>query len=135
MALTQSNMMELGSEAPEFSLSDVRTGRTVSRDDFRDKKALLVMFICAHCPYVKHVEAGLALLAQDFSTDPVGIVAISSNDAESFPEDNPEGLNQQAEAAGFTFPYLYDESQEVAKAYNASCTPDFFLFDEDFKPV
>jgi len=135
MALTQSNMLELGSEAPEFSLSDVRTGRTVSREDFRGKKALLVMFICAHCPYVKHVEAGLALLAQDFSTDPVGIVAISSNDADSFPEDNPEGLNQQAEVAGFTFPYLYDESQEVAKAYNASCTPDFFLFDENFKLV
>ena len=133
MALTQSNMLELGTEAPDFSLPDVKSGRTVNRDDFRGRKALLVMFICAHCPYVKHVEAGIAALAEDFADQPVGIVAISSNDADNYPDDNPEGLNRQAEALGFVFPYLYDETQEVAKAYKAACTPDFFLFDENFK--
>jgi peroxiredoxin len=135
MALTQSTMLELGTEAPGFSLPDVRTGRTVHLSDFHGKKALLVMFICAHCPYVRHIEAGLALLGQDFAAEPVGIVAISSNDAVHYPDDNPEGLNRQAETQGFTFPYLYDETQEVAKAYDAACTPDFFLFDASFKLV
>ena len=135
MALTQSNMLELGTLAPDFSLPDVTSGRTVHRNDFFGKKALLVMFICAHCPYVKHIEAGLALLGQDYASAPVGIVAISSNDADNFPEDNPEALSRQAETLGFPFPYLYDATQEVAKAYKAACTPDFFLFDEDFKLV
>jgi peroxiredoxin len=135
MALTQSTMLELGTEAPDFSLPDVVTGRTVHRDDFRGRPALLVMFICAHCPYVKHVESGLAALAEDFSDQAVGIVAISSNDAVNHPDDNPEGLNHQAETRGFIFPYLYDETQAVAKAYKAACTPDFFLFDGDFKLV
>ena len=135
MALTQSTMLELGTEAPDFSLPDVVTGRTVRRDDFRGNKALLVMFICAHCPYVKHLEAGIAALGADFREQPVGIVAIGSNDAENYPADNPEGLNRQAEALGFTFPYLYDESQAAARAFKAACTPDFFLFDGDMKLV
>ena len=134
MALTESTMiLELGTEAPDFALPDVVTGKTVRRDDFRGQKALLVMFICTHCPYVKHVEKGLAALGKDYDGEPVSIVAISSNDAKSFPEDSPAGLKRQAETMGFRFPYLYDETQAVARAYNAACTPDFFLFDSSFK--
>jgi peroxiredoxin len=132
MALTESTMLELGTEAPDFSLSDVVTGKTVRRDDFRGQKGLLVMFICTHCPYVKHVEKGLAQLGADYAGK-LGIVAISSNDAENFPDDSPAGLKRQAETMGFRFPYLYDETQEVAKAYKAACTPDIYLFDKDFK--
>lgn len=129
MALTESTMLELGTEAPEFALTDVISGKTVSRDDFRDKNGLLVMFICAHCPYVKHIETTLGKLGADYAGKPLAIVAISSNDAATYPADNPEGLKAQAKANGFTFPYLYDESQAVARAYKAACTPDFFLFD------
>lgn len=136
MALTESTMtLELGTAAPEFVLPDVVTGKTVRRDDFRGQKALLVMFICTHCPYVKHIEKGLAMLGVDYEGKPVGIAAISSNDAMSYPDDNPAGLKKQAQAMGFRFPYLYDESQAVAKAFDAACTPDFFLFDGDFKLV
>lgn len=135
MALTESTMLELGTTAPDFSLPDVVSGNTVKRDNFRDKKGLLVMFICAHCPYVKHIEKSLGPLAADYSSQPLGIVAISSNDAASYPADSPEGLKKQAQANGFTFPYLYDESQKVAHAYKAACTPDFFLFDHNFKLV
>src|SRR5580693_2025118 len=130
MALTESTMLELGTEAPDFSLSDVVTGKTVRRDDFRGQKGLLVMFICTHCPYVKHVEKGLAQLGSDYDGK-LGIVAISSNDAVRFTDDNPAGLKRQADTMGFRFPYLYDETQTVAKAYQAACTPDFFLFDGD----
>ena len=136
MALTESTMMlEVGAEAPDFALPDVVAGGTVRRDDFRGYKGLLVMFICTHCPYVKHVEKGLAQLGRDYEEKPLAIVAISSNDAASYPDDNPAGLKRQAEAQGFVFPYLYDETQEVAKAYRAACTPDFFLFDSEFKLV
>jgi len=135
MALTESAMLELGTTAPDFSLTDVVTGKNVRRDDFRGQKALLVMFICAHCPYVKHIERGLAALGMDYSGEPIGIVAISSNDAVSFPEDGPAGLKRQAEAQRFLFPYLYDETQSVGHAYKAACTPDLFLFDGDFKLV
>jgi peroxiredoxin len=136
MALTESTMeLELGTEAPDFALSDVVTGKTVRRDDFRGQKGLLVMFICTHCPYVKHVEKGLAGLGMDYDGEPFSIVAISSNDAESYPDDAPEGLKQQAQRMGFRFPYLYDETQDVARAYHAACTPDFFLFDGDMKLV
>jgi peroxiredoxin len=136
MALTESTMeLELGTTAPDFALTDVVTGKTVKRDDFRGQKALLVMFICTHCPYVKHIEKGLASLGVDYDGKPVSIVAISSNDAENFPDDNPAGLKRQAQTLGFRFPYLYDESQAVAKAYHAACTPDFFLFDGDFKLI
>jgi peroxiredoxin len=133
MALTASTMLELGSLAPDFALSDVVTGTLVRRDDFRGQKGLLVMFICTHCPYVKHIESGLSALGADYSAKPIGIVAISSNDAINYPDDAPAGLKKQALTYGFQFPYLYDESQQVAKAYQAACTPDFFLFDADFK--
>jgi peroxiredoxin len=133
MALTESTMLALGTNAPDFALPDAVTGKTVSRDEFRGKKALLVMFICTHCPYVKHVNEGLAALGKDYASKPIGIVAISSNDIETHPADSPAGLKRQAETFGFQFPYLYDESQDVAHAYKAACTPDFFLFDGDFK--
>jgi peroxiredoxin len=136
MALTESTMaLELGAEAPDFALPDVVTGKTVKRDDFHGQKGLLVMFICTHCPYVKHVEKGLAALGMDYDGEPVSIVAISSNDAVNFPDDSPAGLKRQAETMGFRFPYLYDETQAVAKAFHAACTPDFFLFDDEMKLV
>ena len=136
MALTESTMaMELGADAPDFALPDVSEGGIVRRDDFRGDKGLLVMFICTHCPYVKHVEKGLAALGKDYENKPIAIVAISSNDATTHPDDSPAGLKQQATTQGFVFPYLYDESQDVAKAYQAACTPDFFLFDSSFKLV
>jgi len=135
MALTESTMLELGTTAPDFALTDVVTGKTVRRDDLRGQKALLVMFICTHCPYVKHVEKGLAALGKDYAGQPVGIVAISSNDITTHPDDNPAGLKKQAETVGFGFPYLYDETQAVAHAYKAACTPDLFLFDSNFKLV
>ena len=130
MALTESTMMlDLGADAPDFTLRDVVSGKTVSRDDFRVQKGLLVMFICTHCPYVKHIENGLAAIGNDYAGR-IGIVAISSNDAVMYPDDDPEGLKEQAQRVGFRFPYLYDESQQVAQAYKAACTPDFFLFDK-----
>jgi peroxiredoxin len=135
MALTESTMLELGTIAPDFALTDVVTGSTVRRDDFRGSKALLVLFICAHCPYVKHIEKGIAALGKDYAGKPLAIVAISSNDATTHPADSPAGLKQQAETFGFTFPYLYDESQDVAHSYKAACTPDIFLFDADFRLV
>jgi peroxiredoxin len=135
MAKTASTMLALGTVAPDFALPDVVSGKTVRRDDFLGKKALLVMFICAHCPFVKYIEAELAKLAKDYAAQPLGIAAISSNDAETHPADAPEGLKRQAETFGFTFPYLYDETQTVARAYDAACTPDFFLFDSDFRLV
>lgn len=134
MALTESTMeLELGTKAPDFALRDVVTGKMVQRDDFHGRKGLLVMFICTHCPYVKHVEKGLAALGMDYDGKPISIVAISSNDADMYPDDSPEGLKQQAQRLGFRFPYLYDETQAVANAYHAACTPDFFLFDGDLK--
>ena len=134
MPLTESTMeLELGLEAPDFALTDVVSGKTIRRDDLRGQKALLVMFICTHCPYVKHIEKGLAALGMDYDGEPVSIVAISSNDAENYPDDKPEGLKKQAQTMGFRFPYLYDETQAVAKAFRAACTPDFFLFDKDLK--
>lgn len=135
MALTESTMLELGTAAPDFALTDVVSGKTVRRDDFAGEKALLVMFICAHCPYVKHIERGLAMLGKDYAGKPIALVAISSNNADNYPADNPAGLRKQAETMGFTFPYLFDETQSVAKAYKAACTPDFFLFDADRKLV
>lgn len=135
MALTESTMLGLGTTAPDFALPDVLSGKTVRRDDCRGKKGLLVMFICAHCPYVKHIEKSLGPLATDYSFRLLGMVAISSNDITTHPADSPEGLKKQAQANGFAFPYLYDESQNVARAYKAACTPDFFLFDGDFKLV
>lgn len=130
MAVT-STMMPLGTRAPDFALPDVTSGRTVSLADFDDRGALLVMFLCRHCPYVKHVRSAIASLAREHVDSDLGIVAISANDPEAYPEDAPEGLAADAVEAGYVFPYLFDESQEVAKAYTAACTPDFFLFDAD----
>ena len=135
MAQTASTMLALGTIAPDFALTDVVSGKTVRRDDFRGKKALLVMFICAHCPFVKHVEKDLAKLGKDYAGQSLGIVAISSNDVTTHPADGPAGLKHQAETFGFDFPYLYDETQAAAHAYDAACTPDFYLFDADFKLV
>lgn len=125
-----STMVPLGTEAPDFALPDVTTGRVVRRSDFDGRKALLVMFICRHCPYVAHVRAGLARLGRDYRDRDLGIVAISANDPAAYPEDAPESLAEEAREAGYTFPYLFDETQEVARAFGAACTPDFFLFDE-----
>ena len=135
MALTESTMLSLGTIAPDFALTDVVSGSTVRRDDFKGKKALLVLFICTHCPYVKHIEKGLAALGKDYARKPLGVVAISSNDVTTHPDDGPAGLKRQAETIAFVFPYLYDESQAVAHAYKAACTPDIFLFDADFRLV
>jgi peroxiredoxin len=135
MALTESTMLELGTIAPDFALTDVISEKTVKRDDFKGKKGLAVLFICAHCPYVKHIEKSLGKLSADYAGKAVGIVAISANDAGNFPADSPAGLKQQAKENGFAFPYLYDESQSVAKSYKAACTPDPYLFDADFKLV
>jgi peroxiredoxin len=135
MARTESTMLELGAAAPEFALPDVVAGNIVRRDGFRGQKALLVLFICAHCPYVKHIEEGLAALGRDYAGQPAGIVAISSNDVTTHPDDSPDNLKKQAQRMGFGFPYLYDETQAVARAYKAACTPDFFLFDGDFRLV
>jgi peroxiredoxin len=126
-----STMIDLGTVAPDFALPDVTTGRTVRRLDLDDRKALLVMFICRHCPYVRHVRQGLASLGRDYLDRDVGIVAISANDPETYPEDAPASLAEEAREAGYTFPYLFDETQEVARAYSAACTPDFFLFEAD----
>ncbi|HSK17728.1 MAG TPA: thioredoxin family protein [Longimicrobiales bacterium] len=134
MARTESTMLELGTQAPSFSLPDVDDG-TVSLDDFADAPALLVMFICNHCPFVKHVRDELARIGREYDERGVAIVAISSNDAEAYPADSPEMMRQEKREAGYTFPYLYDESQEVAQAYRAACTPDFYVFDGDRRLV
>jgi peroxiredoxin len=135
MSLTESTMLALGTIAPDFALPDAVTGKTVRRDGFKGQQALLVMFICTHCPYVKHIEPGLASLGRDYAGRPLAIAAISSNDVSTHPDDSPAGLKQQAETLGFNFPYLYDESQAVAHAYKAACTPDFFLFDAGLRLV
>lgn len=128
MAATQSTMLDLGTHAPGFRLTDVVSGKTVASTDFNGQP-LLVMFICTHCPFVKHVERELVLLGNAYRKRGIGVVAVGSNDAEAYPADAPAGLKEQAERAGFEFPYLFDETQAVAKAYTAACTPDFFLFD------
>src|SRR5580704_16760420 len=130
MAATESTMLVLGTPAPDFLLLDVVSGSIMSLASFAGTKGLLVMFICPHCPYVKHIQTKLAAVLQEYADAPLGIVAIGSNDAVQFPEDGPDGLRGQAAELGFAFPYCYDQSQAVAKAYRASCTPDFFLFDE-----
>jgi peroxiredoxin len=135
MSKTSSTMLPLGTAAPAFSLPDVVTGRSVSLADFADKKALLVMFICNHCPYVIHVRDELMRLARDYAGRGVGTVAISSNDSADYPEDAADKMKTLAEQLRFPFPYCHDESQEVAKAYTAACTPDFFLFDQNRKLV
>jgi peroxiredoxin len=135
MVMTASTMLELGTKAPDFDLPDVMSGSNVKLSFFEGEKALLVMFICRHCPFVKHVEVELAKLGHDYGKKGVGVVAISSNDAENFPDDGPVELKQMGKKLGFNFPFLYDESQKVAQAYKAACTPDFFLFDGQLKLI
>ncbi|MBV8234021.1 MAG: thioredoxin family protein [Planctomycetaceae bacterium] len=130
MVLTPSTMLSLGSKAPDFRLPDT-DGRTVSLDDFKDAPTLLVIFLCNHCPYVKHVRHELAALAREYRDRGVAIVGISANDAAVYPDDSPEQMAREKAEVGYVFPYLYDESQEVAKAYQAACTPDFFVFDRN----
>ena len=134
MARTPSTMLPLGTQAPGFSLVNV-DGRTVSLADFKGAPALLVVFMCNHCPFVKHLAAPLAQFAHEYMRKKVAVVGISSNDVANYPADSPEQMVHEAEDQGYTFPYLYDETQEVAKAYRAACTPDFFLFDRDQKLV
>jgi peroxiredoxin len=131
MALTPSAMMDLGTPAPAFALPDVVSGETLSLDDVAGEKATVIMFICAHCPYVVHVERQLAQLGCDYQASGVGFVAISANSVRTHPQDAPDRLKAQAERVGFTFPYLYDESQDTARAYLAACTPDFYVFDAE----
>ena len=133
MAKTASTMLALGTAAPDFQLPDVVSGQTISLNTFTGKSALLVMFICRHCPFVKHIQTELAQLGQDYGARNLGIVAISANDAENYPEDAPDRLKAMAQELEFSFPLCYDETQAVAKAYTAACTPDFFLFDADRK--
>lgn len=135
MSLTPSTMLPLGTPAPDFSLSDTISGRTVSLRDLAAKKGLAVIFLCNHCPYVKHIQAGLASFGRDYAKRDLAIVAISANDPATHPEDAPEKLGRESRQAGYTFPVLFDESQAVAKSYTAACTPDFFLFDKQKKLV
>ena len=129
MVKTASTMLDLGTAMPSFSLPDAVSGETVSDVSLPSDRPTVVMFICNHCPFVKHLRDGLAQFGEDYQSKPVNIVAISSNDADAYPDDSPEKMKHEAAEAGYTFPYLYDESQEVAKAFTAACTPDFFLFD------
>jgi peroxiredoxin len=134
MVKTASTMLPLGTKAPDFSLVNV-DGRTVSLSDFEGAPALVVVFMCNHCPFVKHIALELASFAQQYQAKGVAVVGISSNDVSKHPDDSPERMVHEVEERGYTFPYLYDETQEVAQAYRAACTPDFFLFDKNQKLV
>jgi len=135
MAKTPSNMLALGTQAPEFKLPDTVSGEVIALNDVRGEKGVFVAFICNHCPFVKHLKSELAALVKEYQAKGIGAVAISSNDIENYPDDAPEKMKADAEEFGYSFPYLYDESQEVAKAYEAACTPDFYLFDANLKLV
>ena len=135
MALTASTMLPLGTPAPAFELPDTVSGETIRLDTFAGRKALLVMFICNHCPYVMHINPELVRLGQDYAGPELGMVAIVSNDADNYPDDAPDKLKSRATELGYRFAYCHDESQEIAKAYTAACTPDFFLFDADRRLV
>ncbi len=134
MAVIASTMLPIGTSAPYFNLPDTQ-GKSVSIDDFTDAGALLVVFMCNHCPFVKHILKDFITLVNDYQPKGLAVVGISSNDVESFPDDSPQMMTKTAKQMGFTFPYLYDENQEVAKKYHAACTPDFFLFDKQRKLV
>jgi peroxiredoxin len=134
MVMTPSTMLPLGTHAPDFSLPDT-SGKRVSRDDFKAAPALLVMFICNHCPFVQHIREELARFGRDYQEKGAAIVAINANDVEHYPDDSPAKMAKEAKKFGYTFPYLYDETQEIAKAYRAACTPDFYLFDGDRRLV
>jgi thiol-disulfide isomerase/thioredoxin len=133
MAATPSTMMPLGTVAPDFSLPNVVTGEMVTLQSLKSDKATVIMFICNHCPYVKHIQAELVKLANHYQPQGVSFIAINSNDAANYPDDAPDKMKQVAQQLGYPFPYLYDETQEVAKAYQAACTPDFYVFDSQLK--
>lgn len=135
MALTPSVMIPLGSKAPNFSLPDTVSGKIVSLSSLRSEKATVLMFICNHCPFVKHVNEGLVKLAKDYMPKGISFIAISSNDVSNYPDDAPKEMKVTAKELGYPFPYLFDESQEVARAYDAACTPDFYIYDKDLKLV
>lgn len=131
MALTPSNMLPLGTKAPDFKLVDTKDDNEKSLDELKGEVGTLVMFICNHCPFVIHVNEELVRLAHDYKSQGIHLIAISSNDVVNYPQDGPDKMKQHATENGYNFPYLYDETQDVARAYDAACTPDFFLFDED----
>ena len=135
MAFTESNMLPLGTKAPYFSLPDTVSGQTLSLDDVKSDKATVIMFLCNHCPYVLHVNAGIVALATDYQPKGVSFVGISCNDVINYPQDAPDKMTILAATEGYTFPYLYDETQDVAKAYDAACTPDFYVFDGNLQLV
>ncbi len=135
MALTESHPFPLGSKAPDFNLPDTVSGRVLSLSDLKSDKATVVMFLCNHCPYVKHVNSGLVALADRYINLGASFIAISSNDVSRYPEDAPDQMTLIAKKNNYPFPYLYDENQEIAKAYDAACTPEFYLFDGDLKLV
>ena len=135
MAFTESNMLPLGSEAPPFYLPDTVSGKMMSLRDLASDKATVIMFLCNHCPYVLHVNEEIVRIANEYSKKGIAFVGISSNDVKNYPEDGPERMKIQAKRVGYTFPYMYDESQNVAKAFDAACTPDFYVFDKDLKLV
>ena len=135
MAQTPSNMLPLGTVASNFNLIDTKTDKSLSLKEVKGTEATVIMFICNHCPFVLHVNEELVKLANDYNKRGVGFVAISSNDVVNYPQDSPESMKTQASKLGYPFPYLYDETQEIAKKYDATCTPDFFIFDSDLKLV
>jgi len=135
MALTPSNMLPLGTKAPQFNLLDVKDNAFKPLKNLKGEKGTLVMFICNHCPYVLHVNEQLVELAKDYEKEGISTIAISSNDVEKYPEDHPDKMKLHAKKHHYTFPYLYDESQDIARAYSAACTPDFFLFDANLSLV
>lgn len=135
MAQTSSNMLPLGTKAPDFKLVDAVSNHSVSLSQVRGEKGTVVMFICNHCPFVVHVNKEMVRVANDYRVSGFGFVAISSNDVDTYPQDGPDKMRETANANSYSFPYLYDESQEVAKAYDAACTPDFFVFDAELKLV
>jgi peroxiredoxin len=135
MVLTPSNMLPLGTKAPDFKLWDVISDKDLSFHELKSDIATVVMFICNHCPYVKHVQKGLVELANDYIPKGISFIAICSNDIENYPDDSPENMKAVAKRLGYPFPYLFDESQEIARAYDATCTPDFYIFDEELRCV
>ena len=135
MARTPSNMLALGTQAPDFNLPDTVSNEMVSLASAKGDKGTVVMFICNHCPFVIHVNPEIAKLSKEYQSKGIGFIAISSNDVENYPQDAPHLMKQKAKDEGYSFPYLYDETQDIAKAYDAACTPDFYLFDADLKLV
>jgi thiol-disulfide isomerase/thioredoxin len=135
MAATPSTMIPLGTKAPDFTLLDTISNKTVSLQTLKSDKATVIMFICNHCPFVKHIQTTLAEMARAYQAKDIRFIAINSNDVANYPDDSPDNMQREAKKWGYTFPYLFDETQEVAKAYQAACTPDFFVFDHNLQCV